>query len=97
MNLAMSIAVYASISKELGLPLWFPGIAVAPIRQLFEATDAVHWPGRGLGCQRNLPALIRCFNINQRRLFPLGALVAQDRRLFRHGRGASMPITASPR
>src|SRR5262249_51095261 len=25
MNLAMAIAVYASVSRELGLPLWFPG------------------------------------------------------------------------
>jgi nucleoside-diphosphate-sugar epimerase len=41
MNLAMVIAVYASISKELGLPLWFPGTRGA-YTSLFEATDAVH-------------------------------------------------------
>jgi nucleoside-diphosphate-sugar epimerase len=41
MNLAMSIAVYASISKELGLPLWFPGTRAA-YTALFEANDAVH-------------------------------------------------------
>ena len=41
MNLAMSIAVYASISRELGLPLWFPGTRGA-YTPLFEATDAVH-------------------------------------------------------
>lgn len=39
MNLAMVIAVYASISKELGLPLRFPGGAQA-YRSLREFTDA---------------------------------------------------------
>jgi len=39
MNLAMVIAVYASISKELGLPLRFPGKAGA-YNQLLEMTDA---------------------------------------------------------
>ena len=41
MNLVMAIAVYAAISKELGLPLWFPGTS-ACYGGLFEATDAVH-------------------------------------------------------
>lgn len=39
MNLAMVIAVYASISKELGLPLRFPGKAGA-YDKLLEMTDA---------------------------------------------------------
>jgi nucleoside-diphosphate-sugar epimerase len=41
MNLAMAIAVYASISRELGLPLWFPGTRRG-FTALFDATDAVH-------------------------------------------------------
>jgi nucleoside-diphosphate-sugar epimerase len=41
MNLVMAIAVYASIAKELGVPLWFPGTRGA-YTALFEATDAVH-------------------------------------------------------
>jgi hypothetical protein len=41
MNLVMAVAVYASIAKELGLPLWFPGTRGA-YTSLFEATDAVH-------------------------------------------------------
>jgi len=55
MNVAMSIAVYASISKELGLPLWFPGTRGA-YTSLFEATDAVHlaraavWAATEPGC-----------------------------------------------
>jgi nucleoside-diphosphate-sugar epimerase len=41
MNLVLAIAVYASISRELGLPLWFPGTRGA-YTSLFDATDAVH-------------------------------------------------------
>src|SRR5262249_20282661 len=41
MTLAMAIAVYASVSRELGLPLWFPGTR-GGYTSLFEATDAVH-------------------------------------------------------
>ena len=39
MNLAVAIAIYASISKELGLPLRFPGKPGAYDR-LLEMTDA---------------------------------------------------------
>jgi len=39
MNLALAIAVYASMSKELGLPLRFPGKSGA-YGQLLEMTDA---------------------------------------------------------
>jgi nucleoside-diphosphate-sugar epimerase len=41
MNLSMVIAVYATICKELGLPLAFPGTRAA-YTALFEATDALH-------------------------------------------------------
>lgn len=41
MNLSMLIAVYATISKELGLPLRFPGTA-ASYGRLAQATDARH-------------------------------------------------------
>lgn len=40
MNLSMLIAVYATISKELGLPLRFPGTA-ASYGRLAQATDAM--------------------------------------------------------
>ena len=39
MNLAMAIAVYAAISKELGLPLRFPGTEAA-YRALYQVTSA---------------------------------------------------------
>lgn len=48
MNLAVALAVYASISRELGLPLRFPG-APAAFRTVYQLTDsnllakAMHW------------------------------------------------------
>lgn len=48
MNLVMVLAVYASISKELGIPLRFPG-SPATYSMLYEVTDmdllarATHW------------------------------------------------------
>ena len=51
MNLAMAIALYAAISKELGLPLRFPGSHTA-YRALYQVTSAkilaaaTDWAGR---------------------------------------------------
>jgi nucleoside-diphosphate-sugar epimerase len=51
MNLTMVIAVYAAISKELGLPLRFPG-TMAAYRALYQVTSAkilaaaTDWAGR---------------------------------------------------
>ena len=51
MNLAMVIAVYAALSKELGLPLRFPGTEAA-YRALYQVTsadilaEAADWAGR---------------------------------------------------
>ena len=39
MNLGMLVAVYASISKELGLPLCYPGTA-DNVHALYQCTDA---------------------------------------------------------
>jgi nucleoside-diphosphate-sugar epimerase len=39
MNLAVGLAVYAAISKELGLPLRFPGTATA-FEKLYQVTDS---------------------------------------------------------
>ena len=39
MNLTLAIAVYANISKELGLPLSFPGKRGA-YKALYQTTDA---------------------------------------------------------
>ena len=68
MNLAMVIAVYASISKELGLPLRFPGSSGA-YHSLLEMTDAdllaraTVWAATDPACAN------QAFNINNGDLF----------------------------
>ncbi|MBT2289301.1 SDR family oxidoreductase [Paenibacillus albidus] len=68
MNLAMVIAVYASISKELGLPLRFPGKPGA-YHSLLEMTDsgllarATVWAATDPGCAN------QAFNITNGDLF----------------------------
>jgi nucleoside-diphosphate-sugar epimerase len=68
MNLAMVIAVYASISKELGLPLRFPGKPGA-YDKLLEMTDtgllakATVWAATDARCAN------QAFNINNGDLF----------------------------
>lgn len=68
MNLAMVIAVYAAISKELGLPLRFPGKPGA-YDKLLEMTDAgllaraTVWAATDEGCAN------QAFNINNGDLF----------------------------
>jgi nucleoside-diphosphate-sugar epimerase len=56
-NLGMSIAVYAAISKELGLPLWFPGTerSYSVLYQITSAeilAKATVWAGQS-GAARN--------------------------------------------
>jgi nucleoside-diphosphate-sugar epimerase len=56
MNLTMVIAVYAAMSKELGLPLRFPGTEAA-YRALYQVTsadilaEAADWAGRSGGAK----------------------------------------------
>ncbi|MGX5816894.1 SDR family oxidoreductase [Chitinophaga lutea] len=68
MNLAMVIAVYAAISKELGLPLRFPGKAGAwtPILEMTDAgllARATIWAATEPACAN------QAFNINNGDLF----------------------------
>lgn len=59
MNLAMVIAVYAAISKELGLPLRFPGPEAA-YRALYQVTSAdilaraADWAGKTAGAANEI-------------------------------------------
>jgi hypothetical protein len=82
MNPAMVIAVYAAMSKELGLPLRFPGKPGA-YDKLIEMTDA------GLLARATMWAATdaRCANQvcqhQQWRPFPLERDVAEDRPLLR--------------
>ncbi|CAI0763095.1 SDR family oxidoreductase [Serratia entomophila] len=68
MNLALSIAVYASISKALGLPLRFPGKAGA-YHSLLEMTDAGLLARATLWAATDPAAADQAFNINNGDLF----------------------------
>lgn len=68
MNLALSIAVYASISKALGLPLRFPGKPDA-YHSLMEMTDAGLLARATLWAATEPAAANQAFNINNGDLF----------------------------
>jgi nucleoside-diphosphate-sugar epimerase len=68
MNLAMVIAVYASISKELGLPLRFPGKAGA-YDKLLEMTDAGLLAKATVWAATDARCANQAFNINNGDLF----------------------------
>lgn len=81
MNLDMVIAVYASISKELGLPLRFPGKPGA-YDKLIEMTDAgllgkaTVWAATEEGCAN------QAYNINNGDLFRWSELWPKIARFF---------------
>ncbi|WP_394849850.1 SDR family oxidoreductase [Pendulispora brunnea] len=81
MNLAMVIAVYASISKELGVPLRFPG-KVAAYDKLLEMTDAgllakaTVWAATSEACAN------QAFNINNGDLFRWNEMWPKIARFF---------------
>jgi NAD dependent epimerase/dehydratase family. len=68
MNLAMVIAVYASISKELGLPLRFPGKPAA-YDKLLEMTDAGLLAKATVWAATDPRCANQAFNINNGDLF----------------------------
>jgi nucleoside-diphosphate-sugar epimerase len=68
MNLAMVIAVYAAISKELGLPLRFPGKPAA-YDSLLEMTDAGLLGKATVWAATSVRAENQAFNINNGDLF----------------------------
>lgn len=68
MNLAMVIAVYAAMSKELGLPLRFPG-APGAYGPLLEMTDAGLLAKATVWAATNEQCANQAFNINNGDLF----------------------------
>lgn len=68
MNLALNIAVYASISKELGLPLRFPGKPGA-YDKLMEMTDAGLLAKATVWAAKHPGAANQAFNITNGDLF----------------------------
>ena len=96
MNLAMVIAVYASISKELGLPLRFPGKPGA-YDALLEMTDA------GLLAKATVWAATderrgnQAFNINNGDLFRWNEMWPKHRPVLRPGGRAAAADVARRR
>ena len=80
MNLAMLIAVYASISKALGLPLRFPGTATC-YGKLAQVTDATHL-ARGSVWAATQAASGHAYNITNGDLFRWNQLWPEVARWF---------------
>lgn len=81
MNLALAIAVYASISKELGLPLRFPGKPGA-YHSLLEMTDAGLLAKATVWAATEARCANQAFNINNGDLFRWSELWPKIARYF---------------
>ncbi|GLV55243.1 NAD-dependent dehydratase [Dictyobacter sp. S3.2.2.5] len=81
MNLAMVIAIYASISKELGLPLRFPGKPGA-YHSLLEMTDATLLAHATVWAATNETCANQAFNINNGDLFRWSEMWPKIARFF---------------
>jgi nucleoside-diphosphate-sugar epimerase len=62
MSLAPAIAVYAAISKELGLPLRFPGKPGA-YRSIYQVTESTHFANAALWAAHEPRCAFEAFNI----------------------------------
>ena len=62
MSLAPAIAVYAAISKELGLPLRFPGKAGA-YASIYQVTESTHFANAALWAAGEPRCALEAFNI----------------------------------
>ena len=86
MNLAMVIAVYASMSaRNCGVPLRFPGKPGA-YTSLIEMTDADCWRRRPSGRRPTLESRNEAYNITNGDLFRWDDDVAEARGFLRAGR-----------
>ncbi|WP_437336096.1 SDR family oxidoreductase [Sorangium sp. So ce394] len=81
MNLAMVIAVYAAMSKELGLPLRFPGKPAAYDR-LIEMTDARLLGRATVWAATSAPCRNQAFNINNGDMFRWSEMWPKIARMF---------------
>jgi nucleoside-diphosphate-sugar epimerase len=81
MNLAMVIAIYAAISKELGLPLRFPGSPGA-YNSLIEMTDADLLASATVWAATNPKCRNEAFNINNGDLFRWSEMWPEIARAF---------------
>jgi nucleoside-diphosphate-sugar epimerase len=80
MSLAPAIAVYAAVSRELGLPLRFPGKAGA-YASIYQVTESTHFANAALWAAREPRCALEAFNITNgdyfrwRNLWPKLAVV----------------------
>ncbi|RFM28456.1 SDR family oxidoreductase [Deminuibacter soli] len=91
MNLVMSIAVYATISKELGLPLRFPGKPGA-YDKLLEMTDADLLAKATVWAADSAHAANQAFNINNGDLFRWSELWPEIARYFELETAPPLPM-----
>lgn len=94
MNLAVAIAVYASMSKELGLPLRFPGKPDA-YDKLIEMTDSGLLARATIWAAREPGAANQAFNINNGDLFRWNDMWPKLARFFDMEAAAPMPLQLS--
>lgn len=92
MNLAMVIAVYASMSKELGIPLRFPGKPGA-YDKLLEMTDAELLSKATVWAATNERCANQAFNINNGDLFRWNDLWPKLARFFELEAAAPLPMS----
>lgn len=92
MNLVMVIAVYASISKELGLPLRFPGKSGA-YDKLLEMTDAGLLAKATVWAATNEQCANQAFNISNGDLFRWNDLWPKIAAYFGLDTAAPLPVS----
>jgi len=92
MNLAMVIAIYASISKELGLPLRFPGKPGA-YDKLLEMTDAGLLAKATVWAATDPRCANQAFNINNGDLFRWSELWPKIARWFELETAPPLPMS----
>src|SRR4051794_35440089 len=92
MNLAMVLAVYATISKELGLPLRFPGKPGA-YRTLLEMTDAGLLARATVWAATDPRCANQAFNINNGDLFRWNDMWPKLARWFELDVAPPLPMT----
>lgn len=92
MNLAMVIAVYASISRELGVPLRFPG-APGAYGSLLEMTDASQLAAATVWAATDPSAANQAFNIANGDLFRWSELWPQIAAMFDLDTAPPLPMS----
>ena len=97
MNMAVTLAVYASICKHTGRPFVYPG-SPEQYNAVTDVTDARILAKQLLWAATTPEAANMPFNIVERRRVPLDLALAADRRLFRdRGSTLSGPSDAAGR